>query len=270
MSDPYTVIEPRAVEVPVLVSIPHTGTELIPGLEGRLAGETVRALPDTDWHLHELYAFAPELGVRVLQARFSRYVIDLNRPPDRAPLYPGRFETGLVPTTTFDGDPLYAKGRQPDAAEVEERTAAYWHPYHRLLESELGLLRARYGYAILFDAHSIRSRVPRLAAGELPGFILGTRDGASAAPELSAAVLEVLGRSGISFRPNDPFKGGFITRHLGRPEQHVHALQLEMCQRLYMDERPPFSLDPARTQSLVQILRESLEALIEAGATLHR
>jgi len=263
-AEPFYVRDPEADAVPLLVSLPHTGTELPPGLAERLT-PAARTLVDTDWHLHHVYDFVPALGARTIYARYGRYVVDLNRPADGHALYPGRHETGLVPTEDFDGQPLYLDGAAPDAAERAARVEAYWRPYHRALESELSLLRAQFGYALLFDGHSIRSVVPKFSAEQLPGLMLGDADGAAAAADLSAAVLEVHARSPWGSAHNAPFKGGWITRCFGRPDEHVHALQLEMSQRLYMTEAPPYAWEPALAEPLRPWLRATLEAYLEAA-----
>ncbi|MFO1050948.1 MAG: N-formylglutamate deformylase [Planctomycetota bacterium] len=260
MTEPFILSRPTAPEVPLLVSVPHTGVALPEGVAGRFASERVCALPDTDWHLDRLYEFVPQIGAVLCCARWSRYLIDLNRPADGHALYPGRAETELVPTRTFAGDPIYRDGEAPNAAEIAARTAAYWRPYHDLLRTELQRLRARFGYALLFDAHSIVSEVPRFAKSRLPGFMLGDVDGTSCDRPLADAVFDVLSGSGISAARNDPFKGGHITRAFGRPAEGIHALQLEMSQRLYMDEVPT----PRFRDDLAAGLRVTLRAALLA------
>jgi N-formylglutamate deformylase len=267
-AEAYVHRPPEADPAPLIVSIPHTGTEVPTSIAERFASPQVRALPDTDWHLHHLYAFAPRLGAHLLHARYSRYVVDLNRPPDGEPLYPGRFETGLVPTTTFDGDPLYRSGAGPDAAEVAERRERYWVPYHRKLQSLIEDVKAAHGFAIVFEAHSIRSQVPKIFEGRLPDLVVGDAGSSSCDPVLSSAVLAVHAESGYESSHNHPFRGGWITRHYGRPETGVHGLQLEMAQALYMDEAPPFDFDPARAARLEPVLEATLEALLAASARL--
>lgn len=263
---PYAVREPVGEAVPLLLSIPHCGSEVPEEISRRFASETIAALPDTDFHLDKLYDFAPQLGVRTVYARYSRYVVDLNRPADQSPLYPGRDETGLVPLSSFASMPIYRAGEEPTAEEIQTRIETYWQPYHQRLARELDELRGRHGYALLFDAHSIRSRVARLFAGELPGLMLGDVDATSAAPVLSAAVLSVHAESGFSYRANDPFRGGYITRSYGRPNQGIHALQLEMSQRLYMDEDPPYLYRAELAQRIRPVLRACLLAMIAAGS----
>ncbi|MFQ5504594.1 MAG: N-formylglutamate deformylase [Planctomycetota bacterium] len=265
----FRVREPEAPLVPLLASIPHCGTEVPGEIAARFASAEVSALPDTDWHLHDLYDFVPELGARTIFARYSRYVVDLNRPADGHALYPGREETSVVPAQTFSGEPVYRAGEEPGPEETRARIEHYWRPYHDRLREELDRLRERFGYALLFDAHSIQSRVPRLFEGELPGFMLGDVDGASASTPLSRAILAVQEASGISFEPNHPFKGGYITRCFGRPESGIHAVQLEMSQRLYMAEGAPFKYLEARAQELRPWLRRMLRSYVEAaGASL--
>jgi N-formylglutamate deformylase len=263
---PYFVREPAAPAVPLLVSIPHTGTEVPAEIAARFAGPEIAALPDTDWHLHRLYDFVPTLGARTLYARFSRYVVDLNRPRDRQVLYPGRFETSVVPEQTFAGKPIYRAGAAPPPPEIAGRLDAYWQPYHARLRLELEELRKRFGYALLFDAHSITSVVPKFHQGELPGLMLGDVDGLSCPPEVSRQVLAVHERSGYSFQANQPFKGGYITRAYGRPAEKTYALQLEMSQRLYMDEAPPFEWRDDLASKLRPVLVETLRAFMEAAA----
>ena len=263
---PYVLREPESKALPLLVSAPHAGTALPEGLAGRFASEAVRALPDTDWHVGRLYDFVPALGGTLLVAHFSRYVVDLNRPPDGAPLYPGRFETGLVPETTFDGEPIYAEGASPGPEEVRARVSAYYEPYHRILRARLDALHERFGYALLFEAHSIRRHVPKLVDGPVPDLVLGDAGGAACPSEIALAVRRVHQQSPFQSAYNSPFRGGYITRHYGRPEARILALQLEMAQDLYMDETPPFPFDEARAERLVPLLRATLETYVKAAA----
>ena len=265
MSDlPYVVRAPSGACVPLLLSIPHTGIEVPDWLRARLASGQVASLPDTDWHLHELYGFAAELGITTLHARLSRYVVDLNRPCTQEKLYPGKAETELVPTRTFAGDPIYRAGDEPSAGEIASRIEHYWQPYHDRLVAELRALREQFGYALLFDAHSIVGCVPRLHPEPLPDLMLGDVEGASCAPALSDAVHAIQRASSYHATRNFRFKGGFITRAYGKPAEGVHALQLEMSQRIYMDEAPPSAIDPARAASLRPVLRASLLAFVAA------
>lgn len=254
---------------PLLLSIPHLGTHLPDALRGDYTDVALQRA-DTDWHLDRLYDFAQELGASVLQATHSRSVIDLNRPPDDQSLYPGRITTGLCPTETFRGEPLYRDGRMPDAAETARRLGLYWQPYHDALAAELDRLTALHGRVLLWDAHSIASRLPRLFDGKLPDLNLGTADGASCAAEVLAPVAAIAAGSGFSAVANGRFKGGHITRQYGRPAHGVHAIQLELCQCLYMDEAAPFAYQPDRAAHLQPTLRAMLTAAADAVAALTR
>ena len=223
--------------VPLLISLPHDGTHLPGDLAERLQPAARRA-PDTDWHVARLYEpLARELGASVIKPVASRYVVDLNRPADGHALYPGRRETGLVPTIGFDGQPLYLEGQEPDADDVHQRVDIWWRPYHQALAGELARLQAEHGRAVLWDGHSIRSRVPMLFEGRLPDFNLGTADGASCSSELQWRLTNVLeAQRRYDFVVNGRFKGGHITRHYGHPADGVQAVQLELAQCQYMDE----------------------------------
>lgn len=248
---------------PLLLSIPHVGTAVPEPIRQRLVPEA-RPLPDTDWHLDQLYDFAEGLGVSIIQAVQSRYVIDLNRPPDDESLYPGQATTGLCPTIRFDGVPLYWPGAEPDGADIAERVETVWKPYHAALAAELERIKARHGYALLYDAHSIRSVVPRLFDGLLPDLNLGSNGGASAAPALKDRIAEICRTAeGFTHVVDGRFKGGYITRHYGQPQRNVHALQMELAQRHYMDEDPPFTYRPDVAQPLKAVLRRVLEAMLD-------
>jgi len=246
----------RAGRTPLLVSMPHTGTYLPESLAERMT-EQALSLPDTDWHLEKLYDFLDELGASVLVATHSRYVADLNRPPDNANLYPGQDTTPLVPIDTFHRQPLYRSGEAPGEGEIAERVERYWKPYHAKLADELNHLKGRYGYALLWDAHSIFSEVPRFFAGKLAELNLGTADGRSCGAGIGEALMKQV--SGYSAVLDGRFKGGYITRTYGDPASGVHAVQLELSEAAYMDEAPPFRFD----DSLARRLRPQLRALIE-------
>ena len=246
---------------PLLLSIPHAGTHLPEHIAARLSDEA-RALPDTDWHVDRLYDFATELGASTLIATHSRYVVDLNRPPDDAPLYPGAQGTGLCPEVRFDGAPVYGPGEVVDAVEMAERIELCWRPYHEALAAELARLKATHGVALLFDAHSIRSAVPRLFEGRLPDLNLGTAGGRSADEALESALFGVCqAAAGYSSVLNGRFTGGYITRHYGDPAAAVHAVQLELAQAIYMDEDPPYAYDKPRAGRLRPALRRLLETM---------
>ncbi len=222
-------------------------------------------LPDTDWHVEKLFAFARFSGATLLVATHSRYVVDLNRDPTGAVLYPGADNTELCPTRTFANEAIYAAGGVLSADEIHARRTAYFDPYHAALAAEVERVRSRHGHAVLLDAHSIRREVPRFFAGRLPDLNLGTADGASCAPQAQAAAALVLaGAVGFTSVVNGRFKGGYVTRHYGQPTRHVHALQLETAQACYMDETPPFRWEPARAAAFIAVL----ERLVAALATL--
>lgn len=221
---------------PLLVSLPHDGTFVPDAIAARLTAPA-RALPDTDWHVGRLYAIARALDASILRPYASRYVVDLNRSPEGAALYPGRRETGLVPMVTFADEPVWREGLAPDGAEVAARVEAWWRPYHAALAAELARLRRRHPRVVLWEGHSIRSRVPMLFDGRLPDFNLGTAGGTSCDPALREALAHVLaGFEGRTHAVDGRFKGGWITRHYGRPREGVHAVQLELAQCTYMDE----------------------------------
>ena len=226
-------------DAPLVVSFPHTGTDIPPEIEARLVSPWL-ARQDADWWVDRLYDFARDLGATTVRTAVSRSVIDVNRDPSGASLYPGQATTELCPTTTFDGEPLYA-GAGPDAAEIGRRRSTWFEPYHTALTAELDRLQARHGKVVLYDAHSIRSLVPRLFEGELPNFNIGAHSGAACAPALTSAVEAACDVDGFSRVTNGRFKGGWTTRHYGKPDYGVHALQMELACRGYMDDpaEPP-------------------------------
>lgn len=256
-------------DAPLLVSIPHLGT-LIP--DDLQADYRARALQveDADWHLDRLYAFAQELGASVLQPIVARYVVDLNRPPDDAPMYPGASNTELCPSRFFDGDPLYREGFSLSPQEKARRRELWWKPYHDTLARELARIKARHGHVLLWDAHSIRAEIPWLFEGRLPDLNIGTADGRSADASITQAVAAAAARHpGLTHVVNGRFKGGYITRHYGQPGQHVHAVQLEMCQSLYMREAPPWNYEPAQAARIQPVVREMVEAASAACRRLY-
>ncbi len=255
--------------VPLLVSMPHIGTHIPDELTDAYTPRAL-AVEDTDWHLDLLYDFLPRLGASVLTPTVSRYVIDLNRPPDDAPMYPGAANTELCPTRFFSGDPLYRDGGAPDPAERERRRDAYWRPYHAALADELARLRSVHGHVLLWDAHSIRSEIAWLFEGRLPDLNIGTANEASADPRIADAVVRACASArGVSRVLNGRFKGGYITRWYGRPAEGVHAVQLEMCQALYMDEAPPFAWNAARAASIQPLLQAMVAAGLNACEACH-
>lgn len=253
-------------EAPLIVSIPHAGTEIPYDIAQHLVSLD-RARYDADLYVHHLYGFAGAMGATIVRTDISRTVIDVNRDPSGKSLYPGQATTGLCPTETFDGDPLYRPGREPDADEIAKRRADWFDPYHAALATEIARLRERHAHVVLYEAHSIRSRVPRLFDGELPLFNIGTNHGASCAPELTQAVERICDATRGSRVTNGRFKGGWTTRHYGRPETGVHAIQMELAMHLYLDEVLPTAWPPlwdeARARPCQDALRHILAAAIE-------
>ena len=226
--------------VPLVVSFPHSGTDIPPELEGRFVSPW-RARKDSDWWIDRLYGFAAELGATMIRTRISRSVIDVNRDPSGASLYPGQTTTELCPTTTFDGEPLY-RDDPPAETEIARRRATWFDPYHAALSAELDRLKAAYGKVVLYDAHSIPSCVPRLFDGELPQFNIGTNSGVSCDPALAQAVVGIAASTGLSHVLDGRFRGGWTTRHQGRPGQGIHAIQMELAMRGYLTE--PATITP--------------------------
>jgi N-formylglutamate deformylase len=266
---PEPVFTLQRGSVPLLVSMPHIGTEIPADLRADYTPEAL-AVEDTDWHLHLLYNFLPALGASVLMPRYSRYVIDLNRPPDDAPMYPGAANTELCPTRFFTGAPLYQPGGEPAPEERARRRAAYWQPYHTALTDELARLKAEHGFALLWDAHSIRSQIGWLFEGKLPDLNIGTASGASAADAITAAVVQACATAPqVSTAVNGRFKGGYITRHYGQPANHVHAVQLEMCQSLYMQEVAPYAYDATLAAAIQPLLQAMVTDALAACRGLY-
>lgn len=257
--------------VPLLVSMPHIGTHIPADLQAGFVPQALQ-VEDTDWHLDMLYNFLGDIGASVLMPSTSRYVIDLNRPPDDAPMYPGASNTELCPTHFFSGAPLYYAGAEPTVQERLRRRATYWQPYHDALAAELSRLKALHGYALLWDAHSIRSQIPWLFDGRLPDLSVGTASGTSADSTITDAVMQACARHPqVSSVVNGRFKGGHITRHYGQPAQNVHAIQLEMCQSLYMQEETPFAYDPAKAAHIQPVLKEMVcSALAICGSSYEK
>jgi N-formylglutamate deformylase len=245
----------------LIVSMPHSGT-FVPHSVGSAMTDTAALRSDTDWHLPRLYDFLHELDATVIAANCSRYVIDVNRPPDGANLYPGRDTPKLCPTDTFAREPLYRSG-EPSAEDVAARVEVVWRPYHRRIEREIERVRGQHGVAILWDAHSIVGVQPRLFDGRLPDFNLGTADGASCDQSLSKSLFDALQRhKDFTSVLNGRFKGGHITRSFGAPSKGVHAVQMEMVEATYMDETPPYAFRPDRSEAVRAILREQLDTAL--------
>ncbi len=257
MQESYTLIQGT---VPLLISMPHNG-EAIPDDIAKLMTETGRKVPDTDWYKDRLYDFAKAMGAYILMPKYSRYVIDLNRDPQGVDLYPGANSTELCPTTAFDLSPLYQSDAVPDKTEQERRTVCYWQPYHDAIKSTLDSLHQQFGKAVLLEAHSILSHVPRFFDGQLPDFNFGTANGESCSPQLIHAI------NGVDFSPytsitNGRFKGGYITRAYGKPDNNIHAIQLELSQRTYMNE-PSNEYNEALAAAVKPKLQRLVSCLIE-------
>ena len=267
-------LEVRRGAAPLIVSFPHTGTDIPPGIEARLVSPWL-GRKDADWWVDWLYDFAAGLGATTVRTRLSRTVIDVNRDPSGASLYPGQATTGLCPETTFDGELLYREGKAPGPDEVAARRERFFDPYHAALAGEIARLRGEHGRVVLYDAHSIRSEIPRLFKGALPNFNIGTFSGASCDPVLAAAVASACDSPGFSHVVDGRFKGGWTTRHYGRPSDGVHAIQMELACRGYMDEplgAPveadwPTAYDEARAAPLRAVLDEVLKACLAFADT---
>jgi len=248
-------------ELPLLISVPHDGRDLPDDMQTRMTDAGL-SIPDTDWHVAKLYEFAADMGANILVANYSRYVVDLNRPADDADLYPGQVATGLWPLQTFAGASIYRSGGV-DESEKAQRIENYWRPYHAQLRDTLDALRAKHGFAFLWDAHSIPSVVPRLFDGELPELNLGSNNGASCEKPIEDAVAAIATASSHSTVINGRFTGGYITRHYGNPGNGIQALQLEIAQRAYMNEQVAV-FDPTKATVLRDTLRKMLNAFVTA------
>ena len=232
------------------------------GLRSRYS-ERALQVEDTDWHLERLYDFAKSMGASVIVPQVSRYVIDLNRPPDDTPMYPGASNTELCPTRFFNGASLYVEGGAPDVAEVSRRRDTYWMPYHDALRAELDRVRNTFGYALMWDGHSIRSQIPWLFDGKLPDLNLGTASGTSCASSLRTELVNEMQRSPqFTCAADGRFKGGYITRNYGRPSDKIHAVQMEMCQSLYMREALPFDYLEGNAVQVQPLLRRLLDIML--------
>lgn len=250
---------------PLILSQPHSGLMLADGMKDQLTDAALK-LPDTDWHIPSVYAdCAKELDATVLTACYSRYVIDLNRDPSGASLYPGQSVTELCPTGLFDNAPLYKDGLAPTEAQIGARKDQFWHPYHQQLQKQIKRIKDKYGFALLYDCHSIRSVVPRFFDGTLPDLNVGTANDNSADPALLQKLVPILENSPYSHVTNGRFKGGYITRHYGDPANHIHALQMEIGQKTYMDEIYPYFYRQDRAATLKPMLQNILATMIDWG-----
>lgn len=268
MSDFPTWLELQEGSLPLIVSLPHTGTE-VPGDCASRYSPGADYIKDTDWHIEKLYRPIVPADATWIRTRISRSVIDVNRPSDGQSLYPGQATTGLCPATDFDGVPLYAAGAEPDADEISRRLALYHRPYHEMIERQIARLRKRHATIVILDCHSIRPRVPRLFEGTLPTFNIGTNRGAACDAGLLAAVCDAAERSPFSWVANGRFCGGWITRHFGSPGDGVHAVQIELAMNAYLhvacDEnyaRPEY--DPVVARLVQDTLGEIVQRLVAA------
>jgi N-formylglutamate deformylase len=257
---PFTLVLGQG---PLLLSIPHLGRHIPDELADSYT-QQAQLTEDTDWHLDRLYAFADEFNATVLSATVSRFVIDLNRPATGESLYPGMVTTSLCPTETFRGSPIYEEGREPSPEEVTRRVDTYWKPYHKALKEQIARLRSEHGHILLWEAHSIASVLPRLFPGKLNDLNFGTSDGESCSEAVIAGAVDAVRDSPWSWVVNGRFKGGYITRRYGEPAAGVHALQLEMCQSLYMDEEAPFAWRADRAETVAPTVRAAVQGALSA------
>ena len=267
MKDPFIIYEAKGKQVPIIISVPHCGTKFPKELKNRYKNRLQQQIDDTDWYVDKLYKFALKMGITIIKARYSRWVIDLNRNPESSPLYnDGRIITGLTPSSDFFGNNIYRKNKFiPSELEINRRLDAYYWPYYKKVESLLEERKAKFGKVLLWDAHSIRAFVPTIREEKFPDMILGDNDEKTAHPKLIATALQNLSSSKYHVNHNDPFKGGHITRYFGNPENNIHALQLEMNKILYMDNRE-LLYDKKRANQMQVTLKRTLEGLIK---TIH-
>jgi len=265
--DPFFINKTNRPKVPILVSVPHCGTQFPPEISGDYNPDYAKAPDDTDWFVDELYSFASDMGIDIISAKYSRWVVDLNRDPESKPLYnDGRIITGLCTTIDFHGNPIYVQN-EPDEAEVKRRVEEYYQPYHNKIQQMLNELKKKFGCVLLWDAHSIRQYVPTIHKDKFPDMILGSADGASAHPSLIEAALSGLTTETFGLSHNYPFKGGQITRSFGKPSENQHALQLEMNKILYMNDEE-LQYAPDRANKVREVLQATFEKLLKTLETL--
>lgn len=259
----FKIIEPKTSKVPIIISVPHAGTFIPEDIKSKMNSELSDKLDDTDWFIDKLYGFATDLGITIISANYSRWVVDLNRNPENQPLYnDGRVITDVVTVTDFNGNQIYQDNYIPDSEEVSRRVELYHKPYHEKLDELLKNTKTEFGKVLLFDAHSIRKSVPGIRSEDFPDLILGDNDETSASSELIKATIDSLQNKGYEFSHNHPFKGGYITRSFGKPEENIHALQLEMCKTNYMDSLE-MTYDEINAERIQVVLKETLVHLIE-------
>lgn len=267
MKSPYKIYKAEGDLAPIILSVPHAGTKFPKELKNKYNKRMQQQIDDTDWYVDKLYKFAQKMGITIIKAKYSRWVIDLNRDPESAPLYnDGRIITGLTSSTDFFGNAIYKKKKFiPNSNEINKRLDAYYWPYYKKIEDLLEERKATFGKALLWDAHSIRAFVPTIRKEKFPDLILGNNDGKTANPKLTNAAIKGLNTGNYQVNINAPFKGGHITRYFGKPENNIHALQLEMNKILYMDDRE-LNFDKARADQMRKVLKTTLENLIQ---TIH-
>ncbi|MEM9299407.1 MAG: N-formylglutamate amidohydrolase [Bacteroidota bacterium] len=260
----FQLLRPSSRKVPILISVPHSGTKFPEELKGLYNSSLISSPDDTDWFVDQLYDFAPEMGITMIAGKYSRWVIDLNRDQESRPLYDdGRIITQLCPTHSFAGDEVYLNDYHPNQQDIDSRLQAYYWPYYQKIEEELREIKAEFGHVVFWDAHSIRQIVPLIRQEKFPELILGDNNGTTASPLLAETVMDQLKRRGHKVNYNDPFKGGHLTRYFGRPESDQHALQLEMTKINYMDD-DEVNYHPQRAARVRDTLAIVFEKLLEA------
>ncbi|WP_379968205.1 N-formylglutamate amidohydrolase [Epilithonimonas sp. UC225_85] len=260
----FKIIEPTLPKVPIIISVPHAGTFIPEDIKSNMNPELSDQLDDTDWYINKLYGFASELGITMITANYSRWVVDLNRNPENQPLYnDGRVITDVVTITDFNGNPIYKDNYIPNSEEVSRRVELYHKPYHEKLDELLQQTKAEFGKVLLFDAHSIRKSVPGIRSEDFPDLILGDNDETSSSSGLIEITIDSLQNKGYGFSYNHPFKGGYITRSFGKPSENIHALQLEMCKTNYMDSSE-MTYDETNAERIQVVLKGLFLKLIEA------
>lgn len=263
MEQPYYITEPKAKKVPIIISVPHSGTEFPNEIEDDYLPSQKKVIDDTDWFVHDVYDFASEMGITVIRAKYSRWVIDLNRDPESKPLYnDGRIITGLCSFTDFFGKPIYKAAQDPTQAEIQRRLQTYYWPYYQKIQSLLDERKAEFGKVLLWDAHSIRQLVPSIQKDPFPDMILGNNDLKTAVSKIIETAISTLKKGPFQINHNTPFKGGHITRYFGKPDQNQHALQLEMNKVLYMDNAE-VKYDSVRAGIVKAVLKPVFEGLIK-------
>ena len=262
MSNPYHIIEPKGKKIPIILSVPHCGVDFPDEVIQDYVPEMAASPDDTDWFVHDLYNFASDLGITIIHAKYSRWVIDLNRDPESAPLYnDGRIITGLTTTTDFFGKDIYkSEDHVPNQEEVERRLEKYYWPYYQKVQELLDERKNEFGKALLWDAHSIRHLVPTIRKDVFPDMILGNNDETTAHPDLIKAAMEGLTSGKYGVNHNTPFKGGHITRYFGKPDKNIHALQLEMNKILYMDDEE-VNFNETRANEMRNVLKQTFSNL---------